>query len=441
MVGVYSNFSKNLTISLYPGALTSTTGSLSVFVGANIAVANISILSVIYNPYLGQYLSSSGTLNYKSFSNQYYNLFNNFIPIYYVMIGLNSITLTGQNLNNFQYSLVINSTILQASSNNVFDFLGISFVTIGVVTSAVCSPCNNFIYSGNCVDVCPASTFAYTFSDSGKACLSCDSRVGQIINSLANGCNCLPGYELVSSNQCANSINVSTNCTGVNVIQNGTSCICSPGTYNISGVCGVCPTGQSFQSGVCVANTSCPLNATFNTSQGRCVCISGYMNISNSCIPCQQGQYYDFSSSNCKCIAMNQEINSVGTCVCSVGFHNINGFCISCPDGTVYDGNSCVTQVCPNNQVMINGTCVCDSSSIPVGSICVKCGNGTFPNKVTNLCDACIDNCVVCLNKVTCSQCINGFIFDFSQLKCYNPNTPTTLKLVSLKSGFPVYTI
>jgi hypothetical protein len=91
---------------------------------------------------------------------------------------------------------------------------------------------------------------------------------------------------------------------------------------------------------------------------------------------------------------------------------------------------------------MINGTCACDSSSIPVGSLCIACNSGTFPNKATNLCDSCISNCLSCLNKVTCSQCKSGFIFDFSSLSCYNPNaSPATVKLVSIRTGFPFYTI
>lgn len=195
LVGLYCTFTKNLTLSINPGTLTSTTGAITVNVGSSVSVANITILSIIYNPSIGQYLSNSGILNYKKFTNQYYNLFNNFVPIYYALTGINTLTLTGTSLNNFQYDLeIVNSTILQASANNIFDVLGISYVTIGAVTNSICSPCNNYIYSGQCLDSCPTSTYPYTFTDSGKACLTCDARVGQIINSLGNGCSCLPGY-------------------------------------------------------------------------------------------------------------------------------------------------------------------------------------------------------------------------------------------------------
>jgi hypothetical protein len=65
-----------LTISVNPGSLTSTKAAISIFAGANVRISNITVLSVIYNPKLGQYLSSSGVLNYKTFKNQFFNIFN-----------------------------------------------------------------------------------------------------------------------------------------------------------------------------------------------------------------------------------------------------------------------------------------------------------------------------------------------------------------------------
>jgi hypothetical protein len=307
LVGLYSNYTKNLTISASPGALTPTSASIVVSVGSNVSVTNISVLSVIYNPSLGQYLSNSGTVTYRAFSSQYYNLFNNFIPIYYALTGLNSFTLTAASLSAFQYDLeIVNSSILQASATSIYDLFGISYATIGAVTSTVCSPCNNYVYNGNCVNACPTATYPFVFADSGRACLACDAHVGQILNSLANGCDCLPGYQIIAANQCASTSSGSSSCSGVNVIQNGTTCICSPGTYNLSGSCGVCPNGQVYQGGTCIANASCPSNSYFNSTLGRCVCSSGYMNISSACVACQQGQYWDTLNNNCRCIGMNQ---------------------------------------------------------------------------------------------------------------------------------------
>lgn len=408
IVGLYCTFTQNLTISIAPGSLSSTTASIALNVSASVTVTNITLLSVIYNPNVGQFLSNNGVLNYKTFTGQYFNLFNNFMPIYYVLTGVSSFSINNPQSLAFHLQ-VINSTVLSASSSVVFDQIGISYLTIGAPTESVCSPCNNYVYSGTCIDSCPANTYAYTFPLGGKACLICDAIVGQIMNSLSTGCNCLPGYTLISANQCINSSQTKSTCNGTNVIQNGTSCICSPGTYNITGICGVCPTGQSYQSGACVSSTP----------------------------PCQQGQYYDNTNNVCQCITMNSVINSQGACECMAGFYNINGFCITCDKGTVYNGFTCVTANCTENQMLVNGSCVCDASSIAVGSVCVKCGSATFANKATNLCDSCGNNCLVCQRKSSCSQCTSGFQLDPVLLVCSSPAS----RLVTLRTGFPVYTM
>ena len=119
------------------------------YVGDNVTITNITVTSVIYNPAIGQFLSSTGTLSYKTVTNQFFNLIDNILPIYYILTGVNSFTLTGNNANNFQFDLqVVNSTILQSNSMVSFDFFGISYVTIGVATNSVCSPCNNYISNG-----------------------------------------------------------------------------------------------------------------------------------------------------------------------------------------------------------------------------------------------------------------------------------------------------
>lgn len=103
IVGIYSNFTNNITLSVSPVSLGANTATLSVNIGNNMFVTNISIISVIFNPNLGQFLSNSGKVSYKSFSTQYYNLFSNFLPLYYVMVGINGFSLTGTNLLQFSY--------------------------------------------------------------------------------------------------------------------------------------------------------------------------------------------------------------------------------------------------------------------------------------------------------------------------------------------------
>ena len=126
-----------------------------------------------------------------------------------------------------------------------------------------------------------------TYQEGGKACLTCSSLVGQMLNDLKNGCSCIPGFELISTNQCSSSGTGTgtVTCTGVNQILSGAVCACSSGTFNISGTCGTCPTGQTFQNGACSTPT-CPPNASYNPSSKICLCDFGFMNISNLCKSC-----------------------------------------------------------------------------------------------------------------------------------------------------------
>lgn len=119
----------------------------------------------------------------------------------------------------------------------------------------------------------------------------------------------------MSANQCVAMNKTLSKCTGLNLIQNGSSCVCSPGTFNISGVCRVCPSGQNYQNGICINTINpCPANSFFNSITQTCVCNSGFMNVSNTCIPCQQDQYFDTASNTCKCTAMNTVVNNKGMC-------------------------------------------------------------------------------------------------------------------------------
>lgn len=106
-----------------------------------------------------------------------------------------------------------------------------------------------------------------------------------MLNDLKNGCSCLPGFELISTNQCSSRGPATVNCTGVNQTLNGSVCVCSAGTFNISGVCGSCPSGQIYQNGACMTPTCIP-NASYNPSSKICLCDFGFMNISNFCKSC-----------------------------------------------------------------------------------------------------------------------------------------------------------
>jgi len=107
---------------------------------------------------------------------------------------------------------------------------------------------------------------------------------------------------------------VPTQCTGVNVVQNGSSCVCAPGTFNISGSCGTCPSGQTYINNQCQVSTNCPPNSAFNSASNICVCNNGFVNISGTCSACQNNQFFDPVSRTCRCTGQNQVINSQGRC-------------------------------------------------------------------------------------------------------------------------------
>jgi hypothetical protein len=113
--------------------------------GSNVYLTNISLISIIYNPSAAQFLSSSGTLNYKNFRGQYFNLYTKFMPIYYSLIGFSSFSLTGSNLASFNFKLeIVNSSLLNSTSNNQFDFINLNYITVGISMSKICDPCANF---------------------------------------------------------------------------------------------------------------------------------------------------------------------------------------------------------------------------------------------------------------------------------------------------------
>lgn len=135
----------------------------------------------------------------------------------------------------------------------------------------------------------------------------------------------------------------------------------------------------------------------------------------------------------------NQVVGASGSCICQTGYNNVSNFCIQCPAGTQYINGSCSATSCPQNQILSNSQCICDAFSVKKGNACQKCGSGTFPDKITNLCKNCIDNCANCNNSRTCQVCNLNYIFDFSSLNCIQiaGNTSST---VSITTGFPVVT-
>ena len=353
---------------------------------------------MIFDPGNSQFVSNMGAVSYKSFGSQTLNLYSNFLPVYYYLIGLNSFSITADSTKYFGYLMnVVNSTVLALKLPQVaakYDSVGFSYLSIGVQPIAVCSGCNNsFITDSGCEDRCPQNSFPLSYASGAKACLQCPSSVGLKINDLGTGCSCLPGYQLLTNYQCIPIASIPTNCSGQNVIQNGSACICSPGTYNTSG----------------------------------------------QCLSCQSDQFFNTQLQSCSCTMPNQVVNSAGFCACQSGYYNVSSFCIQCPDGTVYLNGICSPSSCPENQVLSNGKCLCDAFSVKKGSGCVKCLAGTFPDNLNSLCSNCMSNCASCSNAASCQLCASGYSFDFASNSCISMGNATSSN-VSLRTGFPIYT-
>jgi hypothetical protein len=184
----------------------------------------------------------------------------------------------------------------------LYESITFSYLTIGLATAQVCSNCSNtFISGGQCLAVCPVNTYRHSFADGGRACLRCPAEVGLKLNDLADGCNCLPGYQVFTQYQCR-PVTTPVNCTGQNQLLNGTICICTPGTFNISGLCSSCPNNTFFNGTACqqAAITCSQPNTKLNPNGSQCICIDGFTNYSSICRPtCPLNSTFNSNSLAC----------------------------------------------------------------------------------------------------------------------------------------------
>jgi hypothetical protein len=198
---------------------------------------------------------------------------------------------------------------------------------------------------------------------------------------------------------------------------NTLTCVCIGGYSPINGTCQTCPaysiynqftqvcdcvTGYTFQTGICVPQTSAPIppsnlpvssrpcadpNAFYQAP--NCVCLPTYHLIGGLCVQCANGTFFDPSLSICRipCQA-NQVYNSVtGACACAQSYYLINGNCSQCTGNTTYNaqtsscgcptgyrvsGGFCVIG-CGVNQVLSNGQCCCITGFYPVNGVCGQC--------------------------------------------------------------------
>jgi hypothetical protein len=474
IVGFYASFdASNFSLKASSAGVSPSLATVLVSTGQSTRLNNVTVSSVIFDPGNGQFLSFAGTTTYQGFVQQYFNLYHDFVPIYNYLYGLSGLSSSGTNSKSFGYHLDLLETVLNltvAAKGVRYDQAAFSYLVIGVANRDVCANCNSSLVSNSsCVQVCPAGTYAHTFMDGGRACLECAALVGLKLNDLANGCNCLPGYEVLTQYQCIAIAGVATNCSGTNQVQNGSTCACVPGTYNISAQCQSCPSGAFFNGTSCqtaafkclqpntqlspngtaclclpgLANYSgscqvpCPANAAFDNTSSQCQCSPNFMNISGVCVACASGQSYDSGARTCRCNMPNQEVGGNGSCACVAGYTNVSNFCVVCPAGTVAVNGVCAPTSCQANQVLLNNSCVCDQFSVKVGKGCLLCGQGFFPNASTSSCDPCLLYCSNCTGPSDCWLCDVNYSFDFTSRSCI-PSTGAAT--VAVRSGFPLYT-
>ena len=299
-------------------------------------------------------------------------------------------------------------------------------------TASNCLRCANGFKAldGDCVARCSSN-----YLDTGFACLECDS----------------------SCDGCSGAVDLCNVCRGQFLKVNG-RCVegCDAGQfYDAAGAtCAFCGRGcsrcrsltqceQCFNqnetplNGECVR--SCPIGAQLNN--GECVCLVGNLHLetcvtqcpptfyalNRRCQPCQQPcRQCAGSATNCLSCIEGYEFDSAAQPRCS----RIN----SCPFGQFRDASGVCRRICNPNDFYYKTACVvrCPSTHEPngfggcvartspsicplpqfqKGSTCVgNCGLGYFPNQATRICEQCIENCLVCQDTVSCSQCGSGYL-------------------------------
>jgi hypothetical protein len=261
-----------------------------------------------------------------------------------------------------------------------------------------CEKCTNYIFKGDCVDICPIGTYPCPET---KKCIDCIENCDKCSNTykcekcetgflLQNDVcveKCKEGY-IADKDECKK-------CTAIDCL------VCLPSDLS---TCIKCKPDEILYEKKCV--DKCP---------------SGFLPqlVSNvlTCVPC---------SSNCKeCIQDPSK-------------------CIECNGIQQLQGNTCVDE-CPPGQVKIAGECKrctdpkcencnpndrsqcyeCTKDYVLVENQCVtECKVNQFRNDQTKLCEDCPINCKVCKSKENCEQCQIGYVEDERGIciVCVEPN-------------------
>eukprot|EP00439_Symbiodinium_sp_Y106_P000855 s231_g1.t1 len=264
---------------------------------------------------------------------------------------------------------------------------------------ALITECRDWLYltpDGTCSSSCPEGTYPHGANSVGRRCESC---VNDCVHCTRDNV-CL---------QCRNSKYLTPDfwCEAT----------CPPGSWkNYSGAvgsrCEVCP----GDFGACITPayaTECK-NSKYLTHEATCqdACPNGYFpkgngDVGRHCPQCHDDCYSCSTSNVCT--------------VCDNGkFLSPNMWCDeTCPDGYYRNGTAKIGNTCPqcpkHASKCINGTHTIeckDSRYLNPDFTCeVDCPRGMYQNGVTSVgrvCSLCAENCTLCVNGTTCTECRNN---------------------------------
>ncbi|CAL5977450.1 Conserved_hypothetical protein [Hexamita inflata] len=255
-----------------------------------------------------------------------------------------------------------------------------------------------------------------------------------IIQNLTQQLNCTSsyGFSIVNGScvqiSCAvygqQSINGICQCTIINQIVVGNSCICPQSSRIVRSACICSISGQIMKNGQC----TCATSGAF-VENNACVCGINSLNISN-------------------------------VCSCPIGSNLVNGVCTCMNINSYVSGNQCV---CPTYSILIENTCTCPTYSENINNICTcnqisgqimnngcqcqttgafvkngACSCGLYALNVSNQCtcptNSSLQNNICTCDKIVGQQMINGTCACSSGQSIINDSCQQTSYIINISN-------
>lgn len=298
--------------------------------------------------------------------------------------------------------------------------------------SETCKKCDDekVLINNICVDECPLG-----YKLIGTTCEKCKVENCSICIDSTDICNqCSAGFFKLDDLTCVEICPIGTfadpitqSCAPCNSTcykcQNSSTCeVCVNGTFlNKDLHCVVkCPSGTVEDSitGKC---EPCSKNCKECESNNHDICdkcMNGYYLNGTECSDtCPIGTFKNFDTNTCdKCPYTCTECDSLDKCTnCKEGLLLVDDECVdTCPEFFVkIDGkcSKCQTSIDCLKCCSVDPTkCIdCGSKILFEGRCIDNCPEG-FRKLSNNTCEKCPDNCKICSNEITCSECLSPFV-------------------------------